>query len=184
MKHQWQKKPNGQIDTHAYTNGEHHGPKCTVCGYTFCPYCRDDYDTECFGGPAKKTKSAPKPKQERLIWTGDNLQEFIDRLGAENVSKSGRVLQVKPDDCWLNLNEGDTLTWRFPPQPAAGDWNADDEPPTDGAPFLASCDEGEIYMVHYDKADAYFTWGEDCELMARSRIKAWARINPYREATQ
>lgn len=47
MQHRWIKDEDGKINTFAYAEGNHNGPECELCGFSFCHHCDDRYEDEC-----------------------------------------------------------------------------------------------------------------------------------------
>lgn len=51
--HVWATNDDGTVDDFAYDYegeaGYHNGPRCVVCGYSFCHYCQDTPDEDCEG---------------------------------------------------------------------------------------------------------------------------------------
>ena len=45
--HIWQKDDDGSINIFAFESGNHNGPVCIKCGYSFCHHCQDKVDQEC-----------------------------------------------------------------------------------------------------------------------------------------
>lgn len=39
--HTWEQGEDGYINIFAFEEGYHNGPKCVVCGYSFCHHCSD-----------------------------------------------------------------------------------------------------------------------------------------------
>lgn len=38
--HVWKKDDDGHVDIFAHEVGNHNGPECVNCGYTFCHHCK------------------------------------------------------------------------------------------------------------------------------------------------
>lgn len=41
MGHEWALNDHGSVDAMAMWSGDHNGPRCVRCGYTFCEHCQD-----------------------------------------------------------------------------------------------------------------------------------------------
>lgn len=46
LKHKWEKKDDGRVDTFAWGYGYCNGPKCERCDAMPCKHCNPDYDSE------------------------------------------------------------------------------------------------------------------------------------------
>ena len=82
------------------------------------------------------------------------------------------------DQCIQEYEESDTLDWKLPAQPAAGDYSTG-EPPMDGSVFLAIT-QRNVYVCKYHAGR--FRVGAEWDELERQYIIAWASINPYKEA--
>jgi hypothetical protein len=66
MKHDFKKRSDGTIDRMADFGGDHNGPKCKICGTTFCEHCNPEmYDEECPGKPGFKFHVKTKYMHQR-----------------------------------------------------------------------------------------------------------------------
>lgn len=56
--HKWKLREDGSIDTFAYADGNHNGPECELCGFSYCHHCDDFSESSCeiFEEPQNKTK--------------------------------------------------------------------------------------------------------------------------------
>lgn len=60
-RHQWQRDARGRVDDMAFTaiaeTTEHYGPRCAVCGFTFCVNCYEaGWEHPCPGQPPRGTE--------------------------------------------------------------------------------------------------------------------------------
>jgi len=54
MGHVWETNDNGAVDAFAMSAGDHNGPRCVVCGYSFCEHCQDMPSESCTGETQKE----------------------------------------------------------------------------------------------------------------------------------
>lgn len=80
--HTWIKNEDGKIDDWAVASGFCNGPRCEVCGYSFCEHCNPDgyNDTDCsieyYTCPICGEKGTKEKKYcdcgQALDWSGDD----------------------------------------------------------------------------------------------------------------
>lgn len=63
--HVWEKDGDGSVDVNAVSSYCHNGPRCSVCGYSFCEHC--------MVGDEIKPCSPPDPPQTYRPQPGDDV---------------------------------------------------------------------------------------------------------------
>ncbi len=64
--HKWVKRY-GEVDIFAYEEGNHNGPRCSVCGYGFCHHCRSVPEIKCLGKPKVEREAMSKRKYAKDV---------------------------------------------------------------------------------------------------------------------
>lgn len=99
--HIWKRDEFGEVDTFAYSNEPHNGPKCLACGYYFCHHCKYEPDREC-NPTARELYLREKEKKIKIgairIYALSSLLETLDDLQASDILSHIKKESVNPDD--------------------------------------------------------------------------------------
>lgn len=117
-KHIWYKKPNGDIDFFAYSEGYCNGVICKKCGEHFCVYCNPLYNeencerqhyicSECSSTSMEKKKFCPNCGAKMDIIYEDDKIRAIKVTGWNN---DARNLTDKETDIYNNRLEAEAET--------------------------------------------------------------------------